>query len=196
MAILRGDASMGISTKEGLEIMILHYDEFVSPIGGILFASDGEAICALDYEGYEKRMRSLLERRFGTVEFRSGSDPQQLKRTLRDYFDGDLRALDQTPVCMRGTPFQEQVWNALRTIPAGHTWTYGRLAAELRRPQAARAVGHANSQNPIAIIVPCHRVIGASSALTGYAGGLDRKQWLLGHEGALSGSHRLAAAAN
>jgi methylated-DNA-[protein]-cysteine S-methyltransferase len=173
--------------------MILHYDEFASPIGGISFVSNGEAICALDFEGYEKRMRELLERRYGAVEFRRGSDPQNLTRSLRDYFDGALHALDQTPVCMRGTVFQEQVWNALRTIPVGRTWTYGQLAAELRRPQAARAVGHANSQNPIAIIVPCHRVIGASSSLTGYAGGLDRKQWLLGHEGAIS--HRLAATA-
>jgi len=175
--------------------MMLHYEEFVSPIGGISFASNGEAVCALDFEGYQARMRALLERRFGTVEFRSGSDPQRLKQALRNYFDGDLRALDQTPVCMRGTAFQEQVWAALRTIPAGRTWTYGQLAAELGRPQAARAVGHANSQNPIAIIVPCHRVIGASASLTGYAGGLDRKRWLLGHEGAISRSHSLVATA-
>lgn len=113
----------------------------------------------------------------------------RLKQALGNYFDGDLQAFDQTPVCMRGTAFQELVWTALRTIPAGRTWTYGQLAKELGRPQAARAVGHANSQNPIAIIVPCHRVIGASSSLTGYAGGLERKQWLLGHEGTISQSH-------
>jgi len=175
--------------------MTLHYDEFASPIGRILFVSNGEAICALDFEGFEDRMRALLVRRLGVVEFHKGSDPRRLKRSLQDYFDGDLAALDQTPVCMRGTPFQEEVWNALRTIPVGRTWTYGQLAAKLHRPQAARAVGHANSQNPIAIIVPCHRVIGASSSLTGYAGGLDRKQWLLGHEGAISQSHGLVATA-
>jgi methylated-DNA-[protein]-cysteine S-methyltransferase len=176
--------------------MILHYEEFPSPVGRIAFVSNGEAICALDFEGYEKRMHALLERRFGAFELRKGSDPQALTRSLSDYFDGNLQALDQTPVCMRGTAFQEQVWSALRSIPAGQTWTYGRLAAELHRPQAARAVGHANSQNPIAIIVPCHRVIGASSSLTGYAGGLERKQWLLGHEGAISQSHNLVASAS
>ena len=107
---------------------------------------------------------------------------------MRDYFSGDLRAFDATRVHSGGTPFQELVWKTLRTIPAGATWTYGQLAGAIDRPTAARAVGHANSLNPVAIIVPCHRVIGASSSLTGYAGGLDRKQWLLHHEGALPGT--------
>jgi len=92
-----------------------------------------------------------------------------------------------------GSAFQELVWKTLRTIPAGGTWTYGQLAHQLNRPTSARAVGHANSLNPVAIIVPCHRVIGASSSLTGYAGGLHRKQWLLHHEGALSGALDLQA---
>ena len=162
--------------------MLLDYDEFESPIGRILFASDVEGICALDYAGYESRMQSLLVRRFGAFEFRRGSDPRRLKARLGNYFDGDLQALDAEPVSTGGTAFQEQVWKALRRIPAGETRTYGRLAAHLGRPQAARAVGHANALNPVAIIVPCHRVIGASSALTGYAGGLERKQWLLRHE--------------
>lgn len=162
--------------------MLLDYDEFESPIGRILFASNGEGICALDYAGYESRMEGLLTRRFSTFEFRRGSDPYQLKRCLRSYFEGELFALDDTPVSMGGTAFQEQVWKSLREIPAGHTRTYGELAARLGRAQAARAVGHANSLNPVAIIVPCHRVIGASAALTGYAGGLARKEWLLRHE--------------
>ncbi|HLG95042.1 MAG TPA: methylated-DNA--[protein]-cysteine S-methyltransferase [Bryobacteraceae bacterium] len=166
--------------------MLLHYDEFSSPIGRILFASDGEAVCALDFSGFETRMDMLLERRYGTVEFRRGSDPLQLKHQLRDYFAGDLHAFDSTTVRTGGSAFQELVWKALRTIPAGETWTYGQLALRLHRPKAARAVGHANSLNPVAIIVPCHRVIGASSALTGYAAGLERKQWLLRHEGALA----------
>ena len=165
--------------------MRLEYDEFESPIGRLLFACDGEAICTLDYSGYEARMTSLLERRFGDFEFRKGSDPVKLKVSLRDYFDGDLRALNNIPVRGGGSAFQETVWRALREIPAGETRTYGELATRMKRPQAARAVGHANSLNPIAIIVPCHRVIGASSALTGYAGGLDRKKWLLEHEGVL-----------
>jgi methylated-DNA-[protein]-cysteine S-methyltransferase len=168
--------------------MLLHYDEYQSPIGRILFASDGEAVCSLDFSGYETRMQTLLTRRFGASEFRRGSDPINLGKLLRDYFSGDLHAFDSTPVHTGGTAFQELVWKALRTIPAGTTWTYGQLANALHRPSGARAVGHANSLNPVAIIVPCHRVIGASSSLTGYAGGLDRKQWLLHHEGALSGS--------
>ena len=165
--------------------MLLYYDEFNSPIGRILFASDGEAVCVLDFAGYESRMQALLAHRYGDVELRGGSDPLGLKQLLRNYFDGDLQVFDSTPVRAGGSAFQELVWKALRTIPAGATWTYGQLALHLHRPKAARAVGHANSLNPVAIIVPCHRVIGASSALTGYAGGLERKQWLLRHEGAL-----------
>lgn len=172
--------------------MLLHYDEFQSPIGRILFASDSEAICALDFSGYETRMQSLLAKRYGASEFRRGSDPLDLGKALRDYFSGDLHAFDSTPVRTNGTPFQELVWKALRTVPAGSTWTYGQLALALNRPTSARAVGHANSLNPVAIIVPCHRVIGASSSLTGYAGGLERKQWLLHHEGVVSGALNLA----
>jgi methylated-DNA-[protein]-cysteine S-methyltransferase len=162
--------------------VLLDFNEFESPIGRILFASNDEGICALDYAGYESRMEDLLTRRFGSFEFRRDADPFLLRPRLQSYFDGQLRALDDTPVSMGGTAFQEQVWKALREIPVGHTRTYGELAERLGRAQAARAVGHANSLNPVAIIVPCHRVIGASSALTGYAGGLERKEWLLRHE--------------
>jgi methylated-DNA-[protein]-cysteine S-methyltransferase len=164
--------------------MLLHYDEVSSPLGRILFASDGEAVCVLDYSGYESRMATLLARRYGAVEFLRGSDPLGVRRMLDEYFAGDLRAFDAVPVRGGGTAFQEVVWKGLRTIPAGETLSYGELAARINRPGAARAVGHANSLNPIAIIVPCHRVIGASAGLTGYAGGLERKQWLLNHEGA------------
>ena len=165
--------------------MIFDYDEFESPIGRILFASGAGGICALDFAEYEKRMDALLTRRFGSYSFKRSSDPLNLKARLRSYFDGDLQAFETESVNSKGSAFQEQVWKALRTIPAGATWTYGQLAAKLSRPSAARAVGHANSLNPVGIIVPCHLVIGASSALTGYAGGLERKQWLLRHEGAL-----------
>jgi len=173
--------------------MLLHYDEYQSPIGRILFASDGEAVCALDFSGYEPRMQSLLAKRYGATDFRRASDPLNLARSLRDYFSGDLHAFDHTLVRTDGSAFQELVWKTLRTIPPGATWTYGQLAHQLHRPTSARAVGHANSLNPVAIIVPCHRVIGASSSLTGYAGGLDKKQWLLHHEGALSGALNLQA---
>jgi methylated-DNA-[protein]-cysteine S-methyltransferase len=86
---------------------------------------------------------------------------------------------------MGGTPFQQQIWAKLREIPIGEIWTYGRLAQDIGKPTASRAVGMANSLNPIAIVVPCHRVIGANGQLTGYAGGIDRKRWLLQHEGSL-----------
>lgn len=162
--------------------MWLHYDEFDSPIGRILFASDGQAVCALDFEDYRERMNRLLARLFVEVEFAPHSDPLKLKERLQAYFSGNIFALDRVPVNSGGSAFQRQVWTALRSIPPGETWTYGQLAARLGRPHAARAVGRANSLNPIAIIVPCHRVIGASSALTGYAGGLERKRWLLEHE--------------
>src|SRR4051812_17186891 len=119
--------------------MLLSYDEFDSPIGGILFASDGEAICALDFSGYESRMDTLLARRYGRVEFRRASDPLGLKRRLQDYFAGDLHAFDAVPVRTGGSAFQESVWTALRNIPAGETRSYGELAIRLERPQAARA---------------------------------------------------------
>jgi len=162
--------------------MIFDYDEFASPIGRILFAANAQGICALDFAGYEKRMDTLLTRRFGGYSFNRHADPLDLKSRLRRYFDGDLSAFDGEAVNTNGTKFQQQVWTALRSIPAGTTWSYGQLAAHLGQPKAARAVGHANSLNPVGIIVPCHRVIGASSALTGYAGGLERKRWLLRHE--------------
>lgn len=164
------------------ETVLLGYDEFESPIGRILFAFNRDGVCALDFAGYESRMENLLTRRIGRFEFQRGADPFELKTRLREYFDGELNALDGIPVSMGGTAFQEQVWKALREIPVGATQTYGELAARLGRALAARAVGHANSLNPIAIIVPCHRVVGASSGLTGYAGGLERKEWLLRHE--------------
>lgn len=166
-------------------VMLLHYGEADSPVGKLLFASDGKTIRALDYLEYESRMMTLLNRRYGNVNFQRGSDPLGLKQALDRYFAGDFRALDAIPVRAGGSLFQERVWSALRTIPAGETWSYGKLAARLGNPSAARAVGHANSLNPVAIVVPCHRVIGASKSLTGYAGGLERKRWLLSHEGAL-----------
>jgi methylated-DNA-[protein]-cysteine S-methyltransferase len=167
--------------------MLLHYDEVSSPIGRILFSSDGEAVCSLDFSGYESRMTELLARHHGTVELQRRSDPLGLKRLIEKYLAGDLQAFDAVSTKTYGSTFQETVWKALRTIPAGTTWSYGKLATQLGQPQSARAVGHANSLNPIAIIVPCHRVIGASASLTGYAGGLERKRWLLQHEGAIAG---------
>ena len=113
-------------------------------------------------------------------------DPNGFSSKVRAYLDGDLAALDEIPVETGGTPFQRQVWQALREVGPGTTSTYGELARRLGRPTAARAVGAANGRNPVALVVPCHRIVGANGALTGYAGGVERKRWLLKHEGALS----------
>jgi len=163
--------------------MLLDYDEFESPIGRIIFASNRDGVCGLGFDGYQAELESIFNRRFGSFEYRRGSDPHHLKAKLQKYFNGDLHILDSVPVSMGGTPFQQLVWTELRTIPAGQTRTYGQLAEKLGNPQAARAVGHANAVNPVSIIVPCHRVVGTTS-LTGYGGGLERKRWLLQHEGA------------
>jgi methylated-DNA-[protein]-cysteine S-methyltransferase len=164
--------------------MELWIDEMDSPLGGLLVATADGTLCALDYAGYEERLRKLGAARFGAIALRPAASPAALRAALRDYFAGDLRATDRVRVRGGGTPFQEKVWALLRSIPPGTTTTYGALAARLGTASASRAVGLANARNPIAIVVPCHRVIGASGALTGYAGGLERKRWLLRHEGA------------
>jgi methylated-DNA-[protein]-cysteine S-methyltransferase len=135
-------------------------DQISSPIGKVLLVIDDGKLCSLDYEEYEPRMMKLLQNRYGDV---------QLKQ-------------DTIPVSTGGTPFQQEVWQALRTIAPGTTSSYGALAALLGRPKAYRAVGATNALNPVAIVLPCHRVVGANAALTGYAGGLERKRWLLQHE--------------
>ena len=119
-------------------------------------------------------------------------DPQGLllaaRRQLEEYFAGTRRVFD-LPLDPGGTAFQQRVWRVLRAIPYGETWSYQRVAVALGSPSSTRAVGAANGQNPLAIVVPCHRVIGADGSLTGYAGGLPIKRWLLEHE---SGQRRLA----
>lgn len=104
------------------------------------------------------------------------------RRQLEEYFAGSRTAFD-IPLALEGTPFEQRVWEALQRIPYGTTMSYGELARRLGDQSASRAVGTANARNPIPIIVPCHRVIGANGDLTGYGGGLDRKLWLLEHEG-------------
>lgn len=161
----------------------LYQDEFESPIGKVYVVSDGASLRALDFEGYESRMDRLLKRHYGQYRLHSTRKPGGAIKRLADYFAGDLEALDSLPVATNGTPFQQQVWAALRLIPVGTTVTYGTIAARIGQPKACRAVGLANGSNPIGIVVPCHRVIGSQNNLTGYGGGLPRKQWLLNHEG-------------
>jgi len=163
--------------------MELCIDRFDSVLGEILLVSDGKRLCALDYADYENRMMILLRRHYPKLQLREASDPQGFTSLLGAYFAGDLGCIDRIPVNTRGTAFQQQVWSALRTIPPGTALTYGELAAQLGKPTAYRAVGMTNALNPIAIVVPCHRLVGVNGALTGYAGGLERKRWLLQHEG-------------
>ncbi|MBV9783545.1 MAG: methylated-DNA--[protein]-cysteine S-methyltransferase [Acidisphaera sp.] len=163
--------------------MNLLLDRVPSPIGAILLVSDGEALRALDFDEYEERMHRLLRRYYGACSLTRGRAAPDIRRRLSAYFDGELTAIDAIPVRTGGSAFQRQVWAALRRIPAGTTTSYGRLAAMVGAPKASRAVGLANGANPIALVVPCHRVIGADSSLTGYGGGLPRKAWLLRHEG-------------
>ena len=156
-----------------------------APIGAFLIATDHEGVLrAVDFWANEPRLRGQLRRQYGDVRIEPGQAPAPILAAFADYFAGHIRALERVPVATVGTPFQQKVWAALRRIPAGETRSYGRLAAEIGEPDAARAVGLANGQNPVAIVVPCHRVIGADGSLTGFGGGLPRKRWLLTHEGA------------
>lgn len=168
--------------------MSLLVDRIRHETGTIVLVSDGSSLCSLDFEDCEERMARLLQARYGSVPMARCDDPQGFTSRIRAYLAGDLAAVDDIPVATGGTPFQQRVWQELRRIPAGTTCSYGALAARLGVPGASRAVGHANSLNPVAIVLPCHRVVGADGRLTGYAGGLARKRWLLAHEGALPGS--------
>ncbi len=169
---------------------ILYQARIESPLGPLRLVHDAEThIRAVDFDDYEGRMLRLLRLHLGRAghEFtlvEAAPDPA-IKAAFDAYFAGDLNALDELPTRTAGTPFQRNVWAALRTIPAGHTMSYGELAAAIGKPTAMRAVGLANGANPIAIIVPCHRVIGANMSLTGYGGGMERKRWLLAHEGVM-----------
>jgi O-6-methylguanine DNA methyltransferase len=155
-----------------------------SPIGAMVVVTDDDGVLrALDFVDYEARMHRLLARHYGPdVKLEPGRVPAAIADALAAYFAGDLERLSALPVRTNGSAFQRAVWAALRAIPAGTTVTYGGLAASLGTPNASRAVGLANGSNPIGIVVPCHRVIGANGALTGYGGGLPRKRWLLDHE--------------
>ncbi len=159
----------------------LFLDRVATPIGELLLVADAKGtLRMLEFSDTPERWRPDFARRFGTLV--ETSDPSGLSSALARYFDGALAALDKIKTDAAGTAFQRSVWGALRKIPAGTTTTYGALAAKLGKPNAMRAVGLANGANPIAIVVPCHRVIGSKGSLTGYGGGLERKRWLLDHE--------------
>ena len=162
---------------------MLQLAEIDSPVGRLAIAANEGRICLLHFGGMTNGARAALARWYPDSTVQAATDPGGAVKTLRAYFDGDIKAIDAVQVEMHGTPFQQKVWAALRRIPVGTTLSYGRLAQLINEPSAVRAVGAANGANPVALIVPCHRVIGSNGTLTGYGGGLDRKRWLLEHEG-------------
>jgi len=159
-------------------------DRLTTPIGIALLVTDAEgALRALDWEDYEPRMRELLRLQYGAVDLSDLPAPTEMRTALSGYFEGDLGQLSGVAWRIAGTPFQQRVWTALAQIPAGTTMSYGAMAARIDMPKAIRAVGHANGSNPISVVLPCHRLIGADGSLVKYGGGLERKRWLLRHEG-------------
>ena len=166
------------------ETLRLLLDRLDTPIGEILIVMDGQdTLRAVDWADYEPRMRRILRIHYGdqfSLEEAHGS--HQPTRALEQYLAGDVAAIDALPVRTQGTPFQRKVWSALQAIPCGVTISYAELAVRVGQASAVRAVGSANGSNPVGVVVPCHRVIGSNGSLTGYGGGIHRKQWLLHHE--------------
>lgn len=169
-----------------------------SPLGKMLLVTDAKQnIRALDFADHEARLYRGLREYYGSPELIEAAAPAQIAQALARYFSGELDALDALPTATAGSDLQRQVWGALRRIPAGTTTTYGKLAKGLGfdDPRAAIDIGAANGANPIAIVVPCHRVIASNGELKGYAWGLHRKRWLLEHEKAISAPSAVAETA-
>lgn len=161
----------------------LTLSRLASPIGDLDAVTDAAGrLRVLEFADKPQRLARALKRHAG-ARVEAGTTPAAVAQALEAYFAGELAALATAPLAIGGTAFQHTVWTALVAIPAGRTDTYAGLAQALGRPAATRAVGAANGANPLAIVVPCHRLIGADGALTGYGGGVERKRWLLAHEG-------------
>jgi methylated-DNA-[protein]-cysteine S-methyltransferase len=165
--------------------MTLDITQYPSPLGDVTLARHGGRLCAMTFSDRWALTDRALTRRFGAAA-RVAAGAEGLCRRLDAYFAGDLHALDDVEVDPGGTPFQSAVWAALRRVAPGSTTSYGELARRIGAPTAVRAVGAANGANPIWLVIPCHRAIGADGRLVGYAGGLERKRWLLAHEGAVT----------
>lgn len=172
------------------------FDVVDTPVGPLAIVVDQKgAMRQLSFDGESERWRKEFARHFPKAELAARHDPFGHASALKAYFAGDMEALGKIPVVFGGTPFQNKVWKQLRRIPVGETMSYGDLAKKIGEPKAMRAVGLANGSNPIAVVVPCHRVIGSDGSLTGFGGGLPRKKWLLAHEAKHSASKfRLEAA--
>lgn len=156
-----------------------------TPIGPLVVIEDGaDALFMVEFADCDHRMDRWLRHRLASGRYRlqAGTLSLRARETFAAYFDGEVGSLLSLPVRLDGTSFQNDMWTSLREIVPGETLAYGAFAERLGRPNAARAVGHANGSNPLSIVVPCHRLVGANGALTNYGGGLERKRWLLDHE--------------
>lgn len=174
----------------------LHFalDHLPTPIGDLYLVADDEGnLRATFWTDRESELRQFLARHYAParIDLAPARNPHGLTTSLASYFAGDLHGIDNLPVKTAGSEFQKKVWRALRDIPCGTTISYSELARRIGQPSAVRAVGLANGANPIGVVVPCHRVIGANGSLTGYGGGIERKRWLLAHEGVLDSAPRL-----
>ena len=175
--------------------MELTLDEVTSPLGPMLAWHDANAaLVALAFADHAAGVQAWLARQGGPGADLRRAPVLPTRRALGAYFEGDLNALDALAVHRLGTAFQRRCWAALQSIAPGSTLSYAEQAQRIGAPGAARAVGRANAMNPIVIVVPCHRVIGANATLTGYAGGLERKRWLLAHEARHCGAGQRSAA--
>jgi methylated-DNA-[protein]-cysteine S-methyltransferase len=163
--------------------IVLDYGVIDSPLGPLTILAARERVMEVRFGDHRSELEDASLQRKGLAH--EHDDPGGAVSALRAYFAGDLHALERLTVDPMGTPFQIRVWNALRSVGVGRTASYTEIANAIGAPTATRAVGAANGANPIAIVVPCHRIIGAAGSLVGYGGGLDRKRWLLEHEGVL-----------
>ena len=160
----------------------LERSPYCSPIGTMDVILDGETLVYLDFSGNSERVGRLLTGRFGKFEMRQAEGSTPVHEALDAYFVHGGDPFGDLGLDAGGTPFQRSVWQALRRIPPGSTWDYTSLAKNAGCPRAVRAAASGNARNPIAIIIPCHRVIGRDGTLRGYAGGVERKRWLIEHE--------------
>jgi methylated-DNA-[protein]-cysteine S-methyltransferase len=164
------------------------FDRVDTPLGEAQLVCDARGRLRLfGWYGRDAKWKRYCRSHLGDIELSETRDPFGLSSAIDTYMQGNVHVIDNLPVAFSGTPFQETVWHALRTIPAGETLSYGALARQIGEPKAVRAVGLANGSNPIGLVVPCHRVIGSDGSLTGYGGGLERKKWLLDHEARCAG---------
>ena len=163
---------------------ILNLDQYQSPVGMLRIGTIGQTLCLVTFDDQEEH-RGIIEKHMADCQVQNGDCPKPVKQALDAYFQGEFDLLDALEINPHGTAFQTRVWDAVRGVRAGRTTSYGEIAGQIGNPKAVRAVGRANGQNPLVLVVPCHRIIGKSGSLVGYGGGLDRKKWLLNHEGAL-----------